>query len=102
MKTQASNSWCDSNLSHQFGSICKDGESAYPERYLGVRLSMLPPIFMNIKEKLQKLIELYEQDIVHFQSGGYYFQECEYECDQAKARELEIVVADLKAIVETI
>ena len=57
---------------------------------------------MNIKEKLQKLIELYEQDIVHFQSSGYYFQEGEYECDQAKARELEMVVADLKAIVETI
>ena len=31
-------------------------------------------------------------------NGGYYFQECEYECDQAKARKLEEVVADLKQI----
>ena len=62
----------------------------------------LLPIFMNVKKKLQKLIELYEQDIAFLQNGSYYFQECEYECDQAKARELEIVVADLKAIVETI
>ena len=58
--------------------------------------------FMNIKEKLQKLIELYEQDIAHLQKGSYYFQECEYECDYAKASKLEEVVADLKAIVETI
>lgn len=53
---------------------------------------------MNIKEKLQQLIKLYEQDIVHLQNGGYYFQECEHECDQAKARKLEEVVADLKQI----
>ena len=57
---------------------------------------------MNIKEKLQKLIELYEQDIEHLQKGSYYFQECEYECDYAKASKLEEVVSDLKAIVETI
>ena len=54
---------------------------------------------MNIKEKLQKLIELYEQDIAHLQCSGYYYQECEYECDQAKARKLEEVVADLRGIV---
>lgn len=58
--------------------------------------------FMNVKEKLQKLIELYEQDIAYLQCHGYYYQECKYECDQAKARKLEEVVADLKAIVETI
>lgn len=57
---------------------------------------------MNIKEKLQKLIELYEQDIKHYYGGGFYFGECEYECDQAKASKLEDVVADLKEIVETI
>jgi hypothetical protein len=57
---------------------------------------------MNIKEKLQKLIELYEQDIVYLQNGNYCFHECECECDQAKASKLEEVVADLKAIVETI
>lgn len=102
MKTQASNSWCDSNLSHQFGSICKDGESAYPERYLGVRLSMLPPIFMNIKEKLQKLIEQYELAISFYNNSGYYGSDCEYDRDQARASKLEEVVADLKAIVETI
>lgn len=56
--------------------------------------------FMNIKEKLQKLIELYEQDIEHFQKNSYCFQECEYECDYARARELEIVVADLKEIIK--
>ena len=61
-----------------------------------------PSNFMNIKEKLQKLIELYEQDIVYLQNGNYYFHECEYECDQAKAHKLEEVVADLKVIVETI
>lgn len=55
---------------------------------------------MNIKEKLQKLIELYEQDIEHLDNGGYYFQECEYECDRAKASKLEDVVMDLKAIVK--
>ena len=57
---------------------------------------------MNIKEKLQKLIELYEQDIKHFNQGGYYFGECEYECDQAKAHKLEDVIADLKEIVKTV
>ena len=57
---------------------------------------------MNIKEKLQKLIEQYELDIEHLDNGGYYFQECEYECERAKASKLEEVVADLKAIVETI
>ena len=42
------------------------------------------------------------QDIEHLDNGNYYFQECEYECDQAKARKLEDVVMDLKAIVKTI
>ena len=53
---------------------------------------------MNIKEKLQNLIEQYEQDIVYLQNGNYYFQQCDYECDQAKASKLEDVVADLKQI----
>lgn len=57
---------------------------------------------MNIKEKLQKLIELYEQDIKYLEQGSFYFGECEYECDQAKARKLEDVVADLKEIVKTV
>ena len=58
---------------------------------------------MNTKEKLEKLIELYEQDIKYATQGMYYswpaHDDCEYECDQAKARKLEEVVADLKAIV---
>ena len=57
---------------------------------------------MNVKEKLQQLIESYEQDIKYATQGRYYYDECHYECDQAKARKLEEVVADLKAIVETI
>lgn len=61
-----------------------------------------PSNFMNIKEKLQKLIELYEQDIKYLEQGSFYFGECEYECDQAKARKLEDVVADLKEIVKTV
>jgi len=55
---------------------------------------------MNVKQELQKLINQYKQDIAYFESGGHYFQECEYECDQAKARELEIVVADLEKIIK--
>jgi len=58
--------------------------------------------FMNIKEKLQKLIKQYELDIEHYYAAGYNFCECEYECNQAKASKLEDVVADLKEIVETI
>lgn len=55
---------------------------------------------MNIKEKLQTLIEQYEQDTMYLQNGNYYFQQCEYECDQVKASKLEEVVADLKQIVK--
>ena len=56
--------------------------------------------FMNIKEKLQKLIKQYELDISFYDNGGYYFQECEYECDRAKASKLEEVVIDLKEIIK--
>ena len=37
-----------------------------------------------MNEKVQNLIDKYKQEIASLEMGGYYFGECDYECDQAR------------------
>jgi hypothetical protein len=53
-----------------------------------------------LKSKIQELITRYEQEISDESSRRYYIDEQEYNESQAKIRQLEYVVDDLKDLIK--